>query len=128
LWIALSRLFGFEGFAGGRSAAGAASVVGQEKSDVRKKGGNILDFFILFQNSNDLSVVYNGKDEQANDFQRCLMALEDPNVLKEAPAALDATGVAARHLLLQMPLSPKPHLSRVHPLFRKRLVNKDADE
>ena len=71
-----------------------------------------------------------GKDDQANDFQKCLLALETHEKDKDAVNVLlagepvDATGVAARHLFCGRDLVPNPALSRVHPLFRKRLIVK----
>ncbi len=68
-------------------------------------------------------------DEQARDLYHCLRALdiatgeEDKAVLLQTPAT-DATGLVARHLICGAELRPNVPLSRVHPLFRKRLAEK----
>jgi hypothetical protein len=69
-------------------------------------------------------------DEQARDFYRCLRALEDGRdaILELAQtAAVDSTGLVARHLLCGEPLSKNTMLTRVHPLFRKRLAEKNEE-
>jgi hypothetical protein len=69
-----------------------------------------------------------GADEQTRDFYQCLRAMDGKSA--EAVAALkdsqpvDATGLVARHLLYGAELRPNLLLSRVHPLFRKRLAEK----
>ncbi len=67
-------------------------------------------------------------DEQTRDFYRCLRALEDRREgvaeLMET-AAIDSTGLVARHLLCGTPLSKNAMLTRVHPLFRKRFAEKN---
>lgn len=67
-------------------------------------------------------------DSQAADLFRCLRALEDgPEAVAalRENAAVDSTGLIARHLLCDAPLSSNVMLSRAHPLFRKRLAEKN---
>lgn len=69
-------------------------------------------------------------DEQVRDFYRCLRALEDgrdgvAELLQTV--AIDSTGLVARHLLCGTPLSKNAMLTRVHPLFRKRLAEKNEE-
>jgi hypothetical protein len=67
-------------------------------------------------------------DDQARDFYRCLRALEDgKDAISELLqfAAVDSTGLIARHLLCGTPRTGNEMLTRVHPLFRKRLAEKN---
>lgn len=69
-----------------------------------------------------------GGHEQAADLARCLRAFdkgEDAAALLGPHAAVDATGLAARHLLLGAPLPSSFSRTRVHPLVRKRLAERD---
>ena len=70
------------------------------------------------------------RDEQAKDRLICLKALllferekneEKAKALFESDQAIDATGLIARYLFKVIEEKPDVPMSRVHPLFRKRM-------
>ncbi len=73
---------------------------------------------------------YDANNQQAADFARCLHALylsqhgraAEAKSLLEGAAAEDVTGIAARQLLCGVVPRAPLLMSRIHPLFRKRLA------
>ena len=63
-------------------------------------------------------------DSQVADLHRCLAALDQPDALSLSDESSDATGVAARQVLSGTTSDIVPHLPRVHPLWRRRWLEK----